>query len=83
MFNELGLMAPSIAAVSHLFGYFSYFRPVSAAFLTLDPNFFLKAEPQFLTGIFLNSGPQLNCWYEKLRDSMQSCGVVYLKRGFQ
>ena len=40
-----------------LFRFFLYCGPVSAELLTPNSLFSMKAEPQFLTGIFLNSGP--------------------------
>ena len=56
--TELQLMAPSIAAVSY-FVVCCLVDQFQLHFLHRIPCFLLKAEPQFLTGIFLNSEPSL------------------------
>ena len=52
--NELRLMAPSIAAVSYFA--ISYLDQFQLHFLHRFSYFSTKAEPQFLTGVFLTTG---------------------------
>ena len=59
--TELQLMAPSIAAVSY-FVVCCLVDQFQLHFLHRIPCFLLKAEPQFLTGIFLNSGHPLSVY---------------------
>ena len=69
--NEFRFMAPSIAAVS-CFAISYFVDQFQLLFFHLLPCFSMKAEPQFLTFILLNSGPVMEMLAHNQYESMFS-----------